>query len=439
MKFKIHRGAQEIGGSCVEIWTDSTRVVIDFGMPLVNPDRSRFDSNAIQDKSKDELLSNGILPNIPGLYEKSDQTALLLSHAHQDHYGLMRYLHRDCKVYLGRATLKLIELTNVFTYQDWTISNACHFESGGSFTFGDIEVTPYLMDHSATDSYAFMIRAGNKTLFYSGDFRLHGRKPGYFEFLRKTASRKVDYLLLEGTTIGRQEQHMLTETEIEEALIDTFRKSRGISLIYTSGQNIDRLVSIYKACRRSGKIMTIDFYIANVLKELSKHSAVPHPSPKFPGIRVFYPINLAKMIMMKGKKELLYRFRHYKITRDEINAESGKIVMLVRPSMSDFYKRLDNLGGGYFIYSMWTGYRDDRNTSEFINYFIDKGMTDTVIHTSGHADREGLGKLVDVLQPKYIVPIHTFEPRQYERIFSEANVLRLADGEICDASGGVSA
>ncbi|MBP3192974.1 hypothetical protein [Natronogracilivirga saccharolytica] len=35
------------------------------------------------------------------------------------------------------------------------------------------------------------------------------------------------------------------------------------------------------------------------------------------------------------------------------------------------------------------GYRDDRNTAEFINYFIDKGMTDTVIHTSGHADREG--------------------------------------------------
>ena len=85
------------------------------------------------------------------------------------------------------------------------------------------------------------------------------------------------------------------------------------------------------------------------------------------------------------------------------------------------------------------GYRDDRNTAEFINYFIDKGMTDTVIHTSGHADREGLGKLVDVLQPKYIVPIHTFEPSQYERIFSGDNVLQLADGEICDASGGVSA
>jgi len=37
MNFKIHRGTKEIGGSCVEIWTESTRIVVDFGMPLVKP------------------------------------------------------------------------------------------------------------------------------------------------------------------------------------------------------------------------------------------------------------------------------------------------------------------------------------------------------------------------------------------------------------------
>ena len=36
MKITIHRGTQEIGGSCVEIWTETTRIVVDFGMPLVN-------------------------------------------------------------------------------------------------------------------------------------------------------------------------------------------------------------------------------------------------------------------------------------------------------------------------------------------------------------------------------------------------------------------
>ena len=40
MRFQIHRGTREIGGSCVEIWTESTRLVVDFGMPLVNPDKA---------------------------------------------------------------------------------------------------------------------------------------------------------------------------------------------------------------------------------------------------------------------------------------------------------------------------------------------------------------------------------------------------------------
>ncbi len=35
MNFKIHRGTKEIGGSCVEIWTESTRIVVDFGTRVI--------------------------------------------------------------------------------------------------------------------------------------------------------------------------------------------------------------------------------------------------------------------------------------------------------------------------------------------------------------------------------------------------------------------
>jgi len=145
MDFKIHRGTKEIGGSCVEVWTELTRLVVDFGMPLVNPDKTQFNSREIKNTSARVLINKGILPNIQSLYDKSKNTALILSHAHQDHYGLINYLHEDCKIYLGKATQKLIELTNIFTNQDWTISNPKHFESGKTFAIGDIEITPYLM------------------------------------------------------------------------------------------------------------------------------------------------------------------------------------------------------------------------------------------------------------------------------------------------------
>ncbi len=98
MNFKIHRGTKEIGGSCVEVWTELTRVVVNFGMPLVNPDKTQFNSSEIKKISARVLIDKGILPNIQSLYDKSENTALIISHAHQDHFGLINYLHEDCKI-----------------------------------------------------------------------------------------------------------------------------------------------------------------------------------------------------------------------------------------------------------------------------------------------------------------------------------------------------
>jgi len=77
MKFQIHRGTKEIGGSCVEICTQSTRIVVDLGMPLVNPDKIQFDSKAIKNLSVNELIKRGTLPNIKGLYKSKAITVQL--------------------------------------------------------------------------------------------------------------------------------------------------------------------------------------------------------------------------------------------------------------------------------------------------------------------------------------------------------------------------
>jgi len=430
MNFKIHRGTQEIGGSCVEIWTESTRIVVDFGMPLVNPDKTPFDSRTINNLSVKELISKGVLPDIKGLYEKSCNTALILSHAHQDHFGLIKYVNEKCKIYLGKATQKLIELTNTFTNQNLEILNSQNFESGNSFVVGDIEITPYLMDHSAFDSYAFLIKADGKSLFYSGDFRIHGRKTKAFDWFSYKVEKNVDYLLLEGTTIRRDDESFPTESEIEAEFVNAFKASKGINLIYTSGQNIDRLVSIYRACKRTGKTLAIDFYIANVLKELSEFGAIPYPSKSFPEIRVFFPYRLSRMISNKGDKKLLYRFKDYKITKEQIDEQFNKIVMIVRPSMCKDLEYLDKLKNGIFIYSLWNGYKTEKQTKDFIEFLVDKGMIEKQIHTSGHADRDALKRMVEVLKPKNLVPIHTFDGDKYEKIFIGTKVLRINDNEI---------
>ena len=103
MIFRIHRGTHEIGGTCVEIQTDITRIIIDFGMPLVDSDGSEFDFKKYKDLSISELIKKKVLPDINGIYKDSEELldAVLISHPHQDHYGFVNYIHEDLKYFLG--------------------------------------------------------------------------------------------------------------------------------------------------------------------------------------------------------------------------------------------------------------------------------------------------------------------------------------------------
>lgn len=430
MKFKIHRGTKEIGGSCVEVWTENTKILLDFGMPLVEKNGKEFNFDNYKNLKLSELIEKGVLPNIKGLYNnsKSILDGVLISHPHQDHYGLVNFINDNVQYYLGEATHKIFELNNLFTPQEIHLKNTNYFEKSKTFKIGNISITPYWADHSAFDAYSFLVEANGKSLFYSGDFRSHGRKSKVFYWFTHNAPQNVDYLLLEGTTIGRNNKPFKTETEIENELIEVFKQKEKINLIYTSGQNIDRLTSIYRACKRTGKTLVVDVYVAKVLKELSKYAGIPYPSEKFENIKVIFSKHTSDRLARQGNKKVLYQFKNFKISKEQISNQSEKIVMIVRPSMQTDLERINGIEGGNLIYSMWEGYLMKPYTMKFIDYLTNRKFTLHRIHTSGHADTNTLKKMVNAIKPKNIVPIHTFERDKYKDIFNKP-IVELKDGE----------
>jgi len=188
MQLTIHRGTHEIGGSCVELHTDHTKILIDFGLPLDYDKQSKAQQEEIRARAREWCR---------------DVDAIFISHYHADHYALLT----ECAgvpIYMTVGTAAILRVNSLFNSKADYLSDIRILErtkDGRSFETIDVEgicITPYTVDHAAFDACAFLIEAEGRRLLYSGDIRTHGVKGDLYRCLPKG----VDYMLLEGTNLS---------------------------------------------------------------------------------------------------------------------------------------------------------------------------------------------------------------------------------------------
>ncbi len=423
MRLIIHRGTKEIGGSCVEVRTDKARILIDFGTPLVNQNKEPVDTKALLGKSIDDLKELKILPDIKGLYSTEEKgiDAILISHSHMDHYGLLNYVRKDIPVYMSQGAKELIEISAIFTPEKLGRINSQVINTKKPFNIGDIKVASYLVDHSAFDALAFLIEAEGKRLFYSGDFRGHGRKSVLFTRIVKDPPHHIDCLLMEGSMIGREGQKYKTEFDVQKRIEEILHEGKKVAFISMSSQNIDRIVSAYKACRKTDSIFVIDIYTAFILDKLRKVSE--HiPQFNWKNIRVMFFHPHAEALEKAGYRALLYVYNKKKIKTLEINRSTRRFLVMARDNsiFPHIVKDIDDIGGAKIIYSMWEGYL----TEKFKDYCSKKKLIIEKVHTSGHATVNDLKEFADALKPQELIPIHTFDSEKYPGLFHNVKLLR---------------
>jgi ribonuclease J len=423
MRLTIHRGTKEIGGTCIEFQSNNSRIIADLGIPLVFGGKDQpFDSGVLEKKSARQLLKAGILPAVEGLYAGSEPSvdAVLISHSHLDHYGLLRYIHPDIPIFLSQGARYLIEISDIFTPHRTGKLNSRIVRNNKKFKIGGFEVMPFLVDHSAFDAMAYLIRDNSTRVFYSGDFRGHGRKSALFRKMVSSPPKDIDCLIMEGSMLGRADQLYKTETDVEQGIKDILEKKDNIAFLFASSQNIDRLVSAYKACRKTGTTFVIDLYTAFILHQLGKEKK-SLPQYNWSNVRVKFFKFHADKIAEAGHEKLLYAFNRSKIEMAEINQSKDKILMILRDNslFPRVVRYIQPIKGATIVYSMWEGYLTDK----FRDYCKDKGIEIKQIHTSGHAILKDLKAFAGALKPKTLIPVHTFEPEQYPNLFKNVKVL----------------
>lgn len=413
LKYRLHGGADEIGGNFIEVEYAGKRIFLDMGMPLTLPETGAFSSREIEKRSTEEIVRAKYMPDLPGLYSGEDASILgvIISHPHKDHFGFIKRASARIPIYMGEKTKAIIEATSLFIHDYPTFSDNIAFPLTDRKTFklGPFEITPYSSDHSAFDSYSLLIRAGGKTLFYSGDLRAHGRKSELFRLLLKDLPKNIDHFLLEGTMMGRAKDKPRREVDLAADFTREMTNTDGLVLVNTSAHNVDRLETIYYSAMNSGRVLVMDNYSAYIYRAVG-HYLLPGSAPQ---VRVFFP--LTQCISIKKEKSFsqkLSPFNGMRIYADEIAANPGKFVMLFRESMvRDFgdnnrrFVPLSALKGATHIYSMWEGYWDGMKKAQ--RFLAENAIKNVPIHCSGHAYKKDLAYLLETAKPKYAVPIHT--------------------------------
>jgi len=415
----IHRAAQEIGGNCIEIKASSgERLLLDAGRPLDTPD--------------------GELTPIPTTLDTTTPvTGILLSHAHKDHCGLLETLPAEWPVYCGKATESLLHLADAMNRK--SLAQTCiHWESEKETTIGPFTVTPRLIDHSAFDAYALQIDVEGKTIVYSGDFRAHGRKAKFTEAIMRTPPKRVDVLIMEGTNLPAAASAFKTtstEAELEEQFVSLFKACRGRVFVSWSATNIDRTVTLYRSCKRSGRVLVPDLYCMLVLMRLKEFANIPQPEWKGGHMRAVVTRKMMDLMKRLGEPGLIeYLIRHQAaMSADKLPATPEKWVIMARSSLVVDYrgKGVVPAEDDTWVWSMWNGYLEQESTLPMRDYFAP--CQKAYVHSSGHASLEVLQQFAEAMRPKILIPVHGEMWDAWAEHFP--NLRAATDGEWLELSG----
>ena len=383
MQIIIHRGTHQIGGCATEIRSGGTRILIDFGEEL---------------NGGSELKINGVTDGT------ADCDGVLFTHYHGDHIGLVDTVLPQIKLYAGEASKQIMITLNNKTkqYDRQRLESIDTFTAGRSFYIGEIKITPFSVDHSAYDSYMFLIEAEGKKILHTGDFRSHGFRGKGLKSVIEKYVKHIDVLICEGTTVKGGHDTVMTEYDLHVAAKKYLTENKYVFVICSS-TNFDRIAAFCNAVPR-GIYRVCDKYQLDMLEIVREYSR---------------------------KYTDLYAFEKMCYYTDALYDKMRKrgFCMFVRLGNPYHHKIMESFSDldPKVVYSMWSGYLKESENAEFISGFsVDK------LHTSGHADIETIKTVISETSPKIIIPIHTEAPDEFANLAENSQVIFCNDGEIVE-------
>lgn len=367
-------------------------------MYLVEVDKDIFVIDAGLMFPEEEMLGIDIvIPDISYLTDNKDRVkGIFLTHGHEDHIGALAYVLRqlDVPVYGTKLTLALANA--LLKEQDYNgITNFVEVNSDTIVEMDLVDISFFRTNHSIPDSIGVCIHTSEGIIVYTGDFKFdQGATKLYKPEIGKMAAigDQGVLCLLSDSTEAERPGYTTSEAIVERAMSNSFYNAAGRIIAACFASDINRIQHIFNAAAENGRKVAVVgksleriYHIALDLGYLEVADDLIIPITELPNYQ-----DREIVVLMTGSQgepiEALQKMARQ--THKQLNIQQGDTVLIAGSPLR---------GSELFI-------------SKTVDMLLRAGANvfsgNRTIHVSSHGSQEELKFMINLMKPKYLIPVH---------------------------------
>jgi len=381
---------------------------------------------------EEEMLGVDIvIPDITFLEENSDKiAAILLTHGHEDHIGALPYVLRRIDVPVWGTKLTLGFVNNKLSEHKLSATSRLNeYSPGDNLEFGPFKVEVVGVSHSIPGAVGLLLRTPVGLVAHTGDFKfdqspVDGNLTD-FGLLAKAGVEGVQVLMCDVTNVEKP-GFTTSESSVGQSFDGIFAGAPGRILVASFASNIHRVQQVYNiASKYSKKVVVIGRSMAANCK-IAEDLGYLH-----------VPINT------RASVNDLENLPHDQVVVMTTGSQGEPLSALSKMAQEE-HKHIKIQPGDTVIISASAIPGNENLVYRTINRLFKHGAQVlyepfTKVHTSGHGSRDDIRLMINLLRPKYVIPVHG-EQRHIAKFqelargmgYSDTNIIKLSIGDVLE-------